>query len=130
MNFQNGFRTLIIAVLYDGRDFQFFKFVSGRQTRAENPVFFLGKFPTGSTRQVIPDPDFPADKTFFNSTWALCETLFYVFLNGYQSGLESYWNRSVKRGKKQSKRKSTPAWHKAKLMAEVAVEEAKLARIQ
>ena len=130
MNFQDGFKTSITAVLCDGKEFQFFRFVGGRQTRAGNPMFFLGKFPTGSTRQIIPVPDPPIDKTFFHSTRALCETLFYIFLSGYQSGLESYWNRSVERGKRQGGRKSTPAWHNATLMAKAAIEEAKLARTQ
>src|SRR3954449_8088895 len=115
MNFQSGFRTPIIAVFCDGKEFRFFRFAGGRRTRTGNPVFFLGKFPSGSTRQVIPAPDPPIDKTFFRSTRALCETLFYVFLCGYQSGLESYLNRSVERGKKQGGRKSTPAWHNAAL---------------
>jgi hypothetical protein len=101
--------------------------VSGRQTRAGNPIFSLGKFPTGATEQIVPVPIPPIDKTFFHSTRALCETLFYIFLSGYQSGLESYWNRSVERGKKQGGRKPTPAWHNATLTAKAAVEEAKLA---
>jgi hypothetical protein len=37
------------------------------------------------------------DPTNFLCKTRLCESLYYVFLSGYQSGLEAYWNRSVER---------------------------------
>jgi hypothetical protein len=57
-----------------------------------------------------------------------CDSLYYVFLNGYQSGLEAYWNRSVEKGKAQGEgRQLTPGWHRAKELARGALEEAKSA---
>ena len=53
------------------------------------------------------------------------DALYYVFLSGYQSGLEAYWNRSLEKGKAQGKgRDSTPGWHKAMVHATQALEEA------
>jgi hypothetical protein len=49
-----------------------------------------------------------------------------VFLSGYRTGLEAYWNRSVERSKDAS-RESTPKWHVAKVSAGKALEEAKSA---
>ncbi|KAI9869010.1 MAG: hypothetical protein M1813_002833 [Trichoglossum hirsutum] len=66
----------------------------------------------------------------YNAPGSICETFFYTFLSGYQCGLESYWNRSVERGKAKGGRESTPGWYNATLMAKAAIEEAKLARIQ
>jgi len=119
MNFQNGFHVPIMAVLCDGNSFYFFKFVNRRQTRSADPQIFLGKFADGSRKQFIlewsPDTD---PEVFISQARLICESLFYVFLSGYQSGLDAYWNRSVERGKKQGrKRTSTPGWHKAKVLA-------------
>jgi hypothetical protein len=114
-----------MAILCDGSCFYFFKFVDGRPA-GNAPQFFLGKFPDGALRQRIAqmNPDDPRD--FLRQTRLLCESLYFVFLSGYQAGLEAYWNRSVERSK-ETLRESTPKWHVAKVSAEKAVEEAKSA---
>jgi hypothetical protein len=128
MNFQRGYHVPIMAILCDGTYFYFFKFEDRRQTGGA-PQFFLGKFPDGEWRQRIAEanPDNPNDpKDFLRQTRLLCESLYYVFLSGYRTGLEAYWNRSVERSKNAS-RESTPKWHVAKVSAEKALEEAKSA---
>jgi hypothetical protein len=128
MNFQNGYHVPIMAILCDGSYFYFFKFEDRRQAGSA-PQFFLGKFPDGSWRQRIAEanPDMPNDpKDFLRQTRLLCESLYYVFLSGYRTGLEAYWNRSVERGKDAS-RDSTPKWYGARVSAGQALEEAKSA---
>jgi hypothetical protein len=124
MNFQNGYNVPIMAILCDGSYFYFFKFEDRRQAGSV-PQFFLGKFPNGSWRQRIveTDPDDPDDPRYFlRQTRLLCESLYYVFLSGYRTGLEAYWDCSVEKSKGAS-RESTPKWH----MAGKALEEAKSA---
>jgi hypothetical protein len=69
-------------------------------------------------------PTIPRD--FMRRTRLLCDSLYYVFLSGYRSGLEAYWNRSMERSKV-ALRESTPRWHNAKISAGRALEEAKSA---
>jgi hypothetical protein len=125
MNCQGRYNVPIMAILCDGSHFHFFKFVDGRPA-GNAPQFFSGKFPDGSLRQRIAEmnPDDPRD--FLRQTRLLCESLYFVFLSGYQAGFEAYWNRSVKRSK-ETLRESTPKWHVAKVSAEKALEEAKSA---
>jgi hypothetical protein len=128
MNFQDGFNVPIMAILCDGSYFYFFKFEDRRQTGSV-PQFFLGKLPDGDWRQRIAEanPDKLNDpRDFLRQTRLLCESLYYVFLSGYRSGLEAYWNRSVERSK-DAFRESTPMWHNAKVSAGKALEEAKSA---
>jgi hypothetical protein len=118
----------IMAILCDGSYFYFFKFEDRRQA-GSTPQFFLGKFPNGSWRQRIveTDPDDPDDpKYFLRQTRLLCESLYYVFLSGYRTGLEAYWNSSVEKSKA-ALRESTPRWYMAKVLAGKALEEAKSA---
>ena len=126
MNFQNGFNVPIMAILCDGKYFYFFKFVDRRQAGGA-PPFFLGKFSETHWRQPIAEmgsTDDPRD--FLRETRLLCESIYYVFLSGYRSGLEAYWNRSLERSKS-ALRESTPKWHNAKVSAGKALEEAKSA---
>ena len=118
----------IMAILCDGSYFYFFKFEHRRQAGGA-PQFFLGRFPDGDWRQRIAEanPDKPNDpRDFLRQTRLLCESLYYVFLSGYRSGLEAYWNRSVERSK-DAFRQSTPRWHNATVSAGKALEEAKSA---
>jgi hypothetical protein len=119
-----------MAILCDGTYFYFFKFVDGRPA-GNTPQFFLGRFQDGSWRQPIAETkvDNPNDddaKDFLRQTRLLCESLYFVFLSGYQAGIEAYWNRGMERSKEAS-RESTPKWHVSKLLAEKALEEAKSA---
>jgi hypothetical protein len=128
MNLQNGFNVPIMAILCDGSYFYFFKFKDRRQTGSA-PQFLLGKLPDGNWRQRIAEanPDNPNDpRDFLRQTRLLCESLYYVFLSGYRSGLEAYWNRSVERSK-DVLRESTLRWHNATVSAEKALKEAKSA---
>jgi hypothetical protein len=53
-----------------------------------------------------------------------CQALYFIFLKGYKTGLEAYWNRSVEKGKEEGKeRDSTPGWRNAMTMARNALEE-------
>jgi hypothetical protein len=119
-----------MAILCDGSFFYFFKFVDGRP--AGNAIqFFMGKFPDGSWRQPIAetnsdDHDENNARNFLRQTRLICESLYFVFLSGYQAGLEAYWNQSMERSKN-APRESTPKWHVAKVCAEKALEEAKSA---
>ena len=61
---------------------------------------------------------------FLRHTRLLCDSLYYVFLSGYRTGLEAYWNRSVEKSK-DALRESTPRWHNATVSARKALEEAK-----
>jgi len=118
MNFQDGYNVPIMAILCDGSYFDFFKFENRRTGSA--PHFFLGRFPDGSWRQLIAEanPDNPNDpRDFFRQTRLLCESLYYVFLSGYRTGLEAYC--SVER----SKGALRPKWHMAKVSAWKALEE-------
>ena len=117
-----------MAILCHGGYFYFFKFEDGRQAGSA-PRFFLGKFPNGSWRQLIAEagPDNPNDPGYFlRQTRLLCERLYYVFLSGYRTGLEAYWNYSLERSE-DAFRESTPKWHVAKVSAGKALEEAKSA---
>jgi hypothetical protein len=128
MNFQNGYHVPIMAILCDGTYFYFFKFEDRRQVGGTSH-FFLGRFPNGSWRQHIAetnpyDPDGPKDS--LRQTRLLCESLYFVFLSGYRTGLEAYWNESVEKSKN-ALRESTPKWYGAKVSAGKALEEAKSA---
>ena len=120
-----------MAILCDGVYFYFFKFEHRRQ-EGSAPQFFLGRFPNGSWRlhiaeATLDDPTKPEDSTdFLRRTRLLCESLYFVFLSGYQAGLDAYWNRSVEMSK-DALRESTPKWHNAKVSARKALDEAKFA---
>src|SRR5437763_3495728 len=125
MNFQNGFNVPIMAVLCDGKNFYFFEFQDRRQGHRATPKFSIGKCPDGYDHQAISDLD-PVNDTvaFMRQTRLISESLYYVFLNGYRSGLEAYWNRSVERSKSQgTQRQSTPKWYSAIASARKALEE-------
>jgi len=130
MNFQNGFNVPILAILCDGKNFYFFNFVDRRrQTRNTSPQLFLGQFADGDLQQsiseLLPSTDL---QTFMRQIRRTCESFYYIFLSGYRSGLDAYWNRSLERGKSEGKgRISTPGWHKARILAGKALEEAKSA---
>jgi hypothetical protein len=130
MNYQNGFHVPIMAILCDGKYFYFFKFIDRRHENASLQLS-LGKFADGDRRVNIDDIELNPStdpRTFVRQIRNTCESLYYVFLSGYQSGLEAYWNRSVEKGKAQGEgRQSTPGWHRAKELAREALEEAKSA---
>ena len=129
MNYQDGYHLPILGLLCDGRYFYFFQFVSGRQENT-SPQFSMGIFPDGTRRISIESPEQGSDSTLYCQAKVreirnACDCLYFVFLRGYQSGLEAYWTRSVERGKAAGKeRTSTPGWDKAKIMAGKALEEA------
>jgi hypothetical protein len=130
MNYQNGFDVPIMAILCDGKHFYFFQFVDRRQANT-SPQLFLGEFADGDQRVSIDDIELNPSKDFHAFVRQIrntCDSLYYVFLSAYQSGLEAYWNRSMEKGKAQGKgRESTPGWHRAKVLAREALEEAKSA---
>ncbi|OCK97655.1 uncharacterized protein K441DRAFT_675041 [Cenococcum geophilum 1.58] len=122
VNDQNGYQIPIMAVLCDGKSFYFFQFLNQRRANG-SPQVFLGEFADGHMDiELTPGTD---PQTFYRQIRNTCESLYYVFLSGYQSGLEAYWNFSVERGKAEGKgRDSTPGWHKAKVQAKKALKEA------
>ena len=128
MNYQNGFHIPIMAILCYGKHFYFFQFVDRRQANAP-PQLFLGKFADGDRRVNIDDIELNPStdpRAFVRQIRNTCDSLYYVFLSGYQSGLEAYWNHSVEKDRAQG-RESTPGWHRAKVLAREALEEAKSA---
>ena len=116
-----------MAILCDGKQFYFFKFIDRHRVHVL-PQFFWGKFANGDRTVNIDDIELNPGtdpRTFVRQIRKTCESLYYVFLTGYQSGLEAYWKRSVERGKAQSKgRESTPGWHRATIHAKEALDEA------
>jgi|ERR1700733_13033929 hypothetical protein len=114
-----------MAILCDGTYFYYFKF-DNRRRAGSTPPFFMGTLPDGSWRQRIAQTNSNNPEDFLRQTRLLCDSLFYVFLSGYQSGLEAYWNRSVERSKI-APRDSTPRWQNATVSAGKALEEAKSA---
>jgi hypothetical protein len=119
-----------MAILCDGKHFYFFQFVDRRQANASSQLF-LGKFADGDRRVNIDDIELNPSmdpRAFVRQIRNICDSLYYVFLSGYHSGLEAYWNRTVEKGKAQGEgRESTPGWHRAKVLAREALEEAKSA---
>ena len=123
-----GYNLPIMAVLCDGKQFYFYKFV--QESPADgSPQLFLGKFPNGEQGISVGNMmQCIEGRVFYRTLRRICDALYYVFLTGYVSGLEAYWNRSVERGKAQgSERNSTPKWFGAKLRAKRALQEAVLA---
>ena len=113
-----------MAILCDGKEFFFFQFPNERQENA-SPQIFSGKFANDYATTSIELNSSTDPQAFYRQIRIICDTLYYVFLSGYQSGLEAYWNRSVERGEAQGKgRDSTPGWLKAKVQAKNALGEA------
>jgi len=113
-----------------GKHLYFFQFVDQRQANASLQLF-LGRFANSDRRVNLDDIELnpSADsRAFVRQIRNICDSLYYVFLSGYQSGLEAYWNRSIEKGKAQGKgQESTLGWHRAKVLAKEALEEAKSA---
>lgn len=116
-----------MAILCDGKRFYFFQFLDQRKANAF-PQVSLGEFASNHRGISIDDIELNPSidsQTFYRRLRRTCDSLYYVFLSGYNSGLEAYWNRSVERGKAQGKgRDSTPGWHKATVLARKALKEA------
>jgi hypothetical protein len=115
-----------MAVLCDGETFSFYKFINKHYANL-SPQISLGKFPDGSTEVGIDDTKAqgPSHDAFYRKLRKACDAFYYVFLNGYRTGLEAYWKASMERGKAQGKpRDSTPEWQKAIVYATEALEEA------
>ena len=129
MNLQDGFNVPITAILCDGISFRFFEFLRRSPTRNAKPQLFLGQFVEGSEEEPIYEMAPGTDPTdFIRRSRRLCESLYYVFLKGYHTGLEGYWNRSVEKGRSDGKGiDSTPGWVKAKNLARAALEKAQIA---
>lgn len=108
MNFQDRFTVSILTILCDGKSLTFFNFLDRRQTRKASPYLFISKFPSGKLRQDIVGLD-PGSE-FFNFSRSVCESLFYLFLNGYYYELQAYWTCSVEATKKGHGRQLIPKW--------------------
>jgi len=127
MNCQNGLHIPIIAVLCDGRHFYFFQFVDRCQQDA-SPQLSLGVFANGDKAATVDDIGSKGSinlRDYVRQIRNVCESLFYVFLSGYQTGLDGYWNRSVLDGNTEGEgRDSTLGWSKANDLAKQALKEA------
>jgi hypothetical protein len=53
VNYQKGFNIPIMAILCDGKNFYFFKFLRRPLTHSAKPQFFLGRFADGSQEEPI-----------------------------------------------------------------------------
>jgi hypothetical protein len=111
-------------VLCDGLGFYFFKFVGQPRTRRAEPQVFLGKFSDSTTKQYLTEWTSETDpKLFIPQARLVCESLFYLFLSGYQNSLDAYLERSVENARKQGKdRESTQKWHNALRLANEALD--------
>jgi len=120
-----GYDVPIMAILCDGRMFSFYKFVDKRN---EKPQISLGRWPNGSSGLFVDDismDKFGKPEMFYRRLRAVCDTLYYVFLNAYHNGMEAYWKRSVETAMAEGKpRSSTPGWYQAGFYAKNALEEA------
>ncbi|KIX07252.1 uncharacterized protein Z518_01905 [Rhinocladiella mackenziei CBS 650.93] len=127
MNYQNGFHVPIMAIWCDGKQFCFFKFID-RHLEHVNPQFFWGKFANGDRKLSIDEIELRPgtdSRTFVRQTRQICESLYYVFLFEYQSGLEAYWKRGVEKRKAHGiEREPTPEWPMATVHAKAALDEA------
>ncbi len=114
----------ILAVLCDGKRFLFYKFVDEPSANG-SPQISLGQFPNG-LREIGLLMGGESDRQYFyRHIRRACEAFYYLFLSGYEAGLEAYWNRSVKEGQAHGKgRDSTPRWYNSKVQATIALEEA------
>jgi hypothetical protein len=131
MNYRNKYSLPIIGILCDGRSFYFFEFV-GRYD-GEKPRFSFGQFSDGAkgvnilqSQSRFLQAEFEFDcRSAVKLVRSACDALYFVFLKGYKTGLEAYWNRSIERGKAEGKeRTSTPGWHNAMVAAGKALDEA------
>ena len=113
-----------MAILCDGKQFYFFKFVDRRHKNAR-PQLFLGKSTNGDQIETIDTTELQPSVNPLASVRQVrrtCDSLYYIFLHGYQSGLEAYWNRSLERAKSEGEaRGSTPGWHNATVLARKAL---------
>ena len=115
-----------MAILCDDKSFRFYRFVDNRSANV-SPQLFLGEFPNGDREISIDDISLKDIdlQTIYRKLGRICDTLYYVFLSGYQSRLEAYWKYSVEKWKAQGKGiDSSPMWHKATVQAKRAIEEA------
>ena len=127
MNYRNRYSLPILGILCDGRTFYFFEF---RRNHREQPRFSLGQFPDGRKGINIQSSNPELVGSEFDCRAAVqqlrnaCQALYFVFLKGYKTGLDAYWNRSIEKSKEEGKeRDSTPGWHNAMVMAGKALEE-------
>jgi len=127
VNDQNGYQVPILAILCDGKHFYFFRFIDRHRPHVQ-PKFCMGKFANGDRRINIDDIELNPStdaRVFVRQIRNTCESLYYVFLTGYQTGLEAYWKHSVEKGEAEGKgRESTPGWHEATVHAKDALQAA------
>ncbi|KAN0079175.1 hypothetical protein V8E54_004389 [Elaphomyces granulatus] len=130
LNHQNGYDIPIMAILCDGHGFYFYKFINKAHPKS-SPQLFQGEFPDGSTKIDLDDASPKGGlsfETLIKKLRRACDTFYYIFLSGYRTGLEAYWQSSVEKGKAQGKeRDSTSKWQEAMLHASQALEEALVA---
>lgn len=131
MNAEDGFEVPILAILCDGRDFFFYKYEANMHVGSALPIFAKGAF-GGNTKHTtisVPDSDSQSNPTegFVGNIRRLSEVLYYVFMNGYISGLEACWKYDSSKGTAEGSQSSTPGWHNALVTAKSALEQAMLA---
>lgn len=130
MNAQDGFEVPILAMLCDGRDF-FFKYEANVHVGSALPIFARGAFGGNTKNTIISVPDSACQSNpedFVGNIGRLSEILYYVFMNGYISGLEACWKCDGSKGAAEgSSQSSTPSWHNALVTAKSALEQAMLA---
>ena len=131
MNAEDGFEVPILAILCDGRDFFFFKYEANMHVGSALPIFARGAFGGNTKHTIISIPDLacqPNPEEFVGNIRRLSEVLYYVFMNGYISGLEACWKCDSSKGTAEGRsQSSTPSWHNALVTAKSALEQAMLA---
>lgn len=131
MNAEDGFEVPILAILCDGRDFYFFKYEANMHAGCALPIFARGAFGGNTTHTILSVPDLARQSNpedFVGNVRRLSEVLYYVFMNGYISGLEACWKCDSSKGTAEGRSQSSaPSWHNALVTAKSALEQAMLA---
>ncbi|KAF8542453.1 hypothetical protein BDD12DRAFT_774865 [Trichophaea hybrida] len=89
-NYKEGFHTPIHGILSDGTSFQFFRFERDGMERfqEEKPKIMMGITDNGYRKIGVLDFEACPKKEYIRSLRPVCETIFFVLLQGFIEGLE------------------------------------------
>jgi hypothetical protein len=96
------------------------------------PQIFCGEFPNGKRELQVPlTTSISNIEILCSQTRTICESIYYVLLLGYQTGLKTFYNRSNERSKANGEgRRSTTKWLNALSLSKEATRTALLAHSQ
>ncbi|KAF8806804.1 hypothetical protein BYT27DRAFT_6609038 [Phlegmacium glaucopus] len=129
--------SLVYGILCDGITFEFFSFDGSTVTNGSRPTFSRGVLYSTATspgvHRLTVANCVESPTQFIASLRPICETLFYLFLVSYKTGVSAYLMRSTVRGQAERRtRRSFPGWvialdhaEKALTLATIAAAEAR-----